>query len=209
MKRGIMIMLFVCTVFIFPYSAFAAGAADGVEGPKSCKQCGMDRTVFDRSRMLIVYADGTSVGVCSLHCAAAEMKQNRDKQVKSLMVADYTTKELIDARTATWVVGGKKEGVMTSLPKWAFAREEDAQKFVKENGGEVTPFDKVMKAAEAEVSEDATDDPRAAYTCGPRYGPRRPNAVQSRLRRRHIPYPSGRHVDGQLQVHAYGHERAS
>jgi len=70
------------------------------------------------------------------------------------MVADYTTKELIDARTATWVVGGRREGVMTSLPKWAFAGEEDARKFVKENGGEVTTFAKAMKSAEEEAGGD-------------------------------------------------------
>jgi len=163
MKRVLIIILFVCTVVIFPYSTFAAGAPDGVEGPKNCKQCGMDRTVFARSRMLIVYADGTTVGVCSLHCAAAEMRQNKDKQVKSLMVADYVTQGLIDAKTASWVVGGNKQGVMTSLPKWAFARGEDAQKFVKENGGEVTPFDKVMKSAEGEVGGD-TATPHEGHT---------------------------------------------
>ncbi len=63
---------------------------------------------YAQSRMFIVYADGTTVGVCSLHCAAAELKKNKDKQVKSLMVADYVTKALIDARTAIWVVGGNK-----------------------------------------------------------------------------------------------------
>jgi nitrous oxide reductase accessory protein NosL len=171
MKRVIIMILFVCTVFIFPYSAFSAAAADGIEGPKSCKQCGMDRTVFDRSRMLIVYADGTTVGVCSLHCAASEMRQNKGKQVKSLMVADYTTKELIDARTAIWVVGGKKEGVMTSVPKWAFARRESAQKFVKENGGEITPFDKVMKSAEEEVGGDAAKTHEGHAHAGHDMGP--------------------------------------
>ncbi len=156
MKKILMMILFVHIVFMLPYFAFAAGAVGGFEGPKTCKQCGMDRTVFSRSRMLITYADGTAVGVCSLHCAASELRQNRDKQVKSLRVADYATQELIDAGTAIWVVGGKKEGVMTSLPKWAFARVEDAQKFVKENGGEAAPFDKVMKSAEAEVGGDTT-----------------------------------------------------
>lgn len=139
-----MCMLFTCA---------AAGAAETVENPKHCKQCGMDRTVYAQSRMLVVYADGTTVGVCSLHCAAAKMKQNKDKQVKSLMVADYTTKELIDARTATWVVGGNKEGVMTSVAKWAFAKEEDAQKFVKENGGKTTTFDEAIRASEKEIGE--------------------------------------------------------
>ena len=130
--------------------SFSSGE-DAVEEPKLCKQCGMDRTVFAQSRMLIIYEDGTAVGVCSLHCAAAEIKQNREKRVKSLMVADYGTKKLIDARTATWVVGGNREGVMTSVPKWAFAGREDAEQFVKENGGKVSPFDQAMKAAEEEV----------------------------------------------------------
>jgi nitrous oxide reductase accessory protein NosL len=144
-------VLFVLIQLLSVCPSSAAGAADMVESPKYCKQCGMDRTVFDRSRMLIVYADGTTVGVCSLHCAAAEMKQNKDKQVKSLMVADYVTKELIDAGAATWVVGGKVEGVMTSTPKWAFAKDADAQGFVKENGGKISSFDETMKAAEDEM----------------------------------------------------------
>jgi nitrous oxide reductase accessory protein NosL len=153
-KKCLMAIFLIAILSVaLPPEVFAAGAADGVENPKSCKQCGMDRTVFTRSRMLIVYADGTTVGVCSLHCAAAEMRQNRDKQVKSLMVADYTTKELIDAKTAIWVVGGNKQGVMTSLPKWAFARGEDAQKFVKENGGKISSFDETMKAAKDEVEQ--------------------------------------------------------
>jgi nitrous oxide reductase accessory protein NosL len=140
-------MLLVCV-------AAVAFAADPVENPKACKVCGMDRTVFAQSRMLIVYADGTTVGVCSLHCAVEEMKQNKDKQVTSLKAADYTTLALIDARSAIWVVGGKKEGVMTSVAKWAFARDEDARNFVKENGGKVTTFDEAMTAAAQELTGD-------------------------------------------------------
>jgi nitrous oxide reductase accessory protein NosL len=146
MKKFTMFLI-ICALFAFT----TAGLAAIVESPKACSQCGMDRTVFDQSRMLIVYADGTTVGLCSIHCAAADMKQNKDKQVRSLMVADYMTKDLTDARAATWVMGGGKQGVMTSVAKWAFAREEDAQKFVQENGGKVVPFDQAMKAAEEEI----------------------------------------------------------
>jgi nitrous oxide reductase accessory protein NosL len=146
-------ILFV--VFCLILTCAAAGAADTVENPRHCKQCGMDRTVFDQSRMLITYEDGTTAGVCSIHCAAIEMKQKKDKKIKSLMVADYMTRELIDARTAIWVVGGKKDGVMTALAKWAFAREMDAQTFVEENGGKVTFFDEAMKAADEETGEGA------------------------------------------------------
>ncbi len=154
---------------LFAYTTLSA--AGTVESPKACRQCGMDRTVFDQSRMLIVYADGTTVGVCSIHCAAADMKQNKDKQVKSLMVADYITKELIDARTAVWVMGGNKQGVMTSLPKWAFAREEDAQKFVLENGGKLASFDQAMKAAEEEIAEGAGTGQMGHMHAGCNMGP--------------------------------------
>jgi len=125
----------------------AVGAADTVENPKSCQQCGIDRVAFAQSRMVVVYADGTNFATCSLHCTVTEMREHKGKQVKSLKVADYVTKELIDVRSATWVVGGKKPGVMTSLAKWAFARKEDAQKFVGANGGRLTNFDEALELA--------------------------------------------------------------
>jgi nitrous oxide reductase accessory protein NosL len=128
-------------------SCTAAIAADKVENPKPCKQCGMDRVAFSYSRMLIVYADGTTSGTCSLNCAAVEMKVNKGKQVKSLKVADYNSRNLMDARAATWVIGGAKQGVMTEVPKWAFAKIDDARKFVKENGGRVTTFDEALNLA--------------------------------------------------------------
>ena len=166
MKKFITLLI-ICTLFAFA----TAGAAGTVESPKACRQCNMDRTVFDQSRMLIVYADGTTVGLCSVHCAAADMKQNKDKQVKSLMVADYTTKDLTDARTAIWVIGGNKAGVMTSVAKWAFAREEEAQKFVLENGGKVVPFDQAMKAAEEEIDEGAEKAHKGHIHAGHNMGP--------------------------------------
>lgn len=163
------LVMFLVTCLVF--TCVASGAADAVEAPKACKQCGMDRTVFAQSRMLIVYADDTTIGVCSLHCAAAVMNQNSARQVKSLMVADYDTKELIDARSAVWVGGGRKEGVMTSLAKWAFAGEDGAKKFVLENGGQVTSFDEAMKSANEEIIRGAetghTGHSHAGHNMGP------------------------------------------
>ena len=127
-------VLIICVMHLI-LACTVASAIDAVEPPKSCKQCGMDRLAFARSRMLIAYSDGTTVGVCSLHCATAELHNNRDKQVNSIMVADYSTKRLLDAKTAVWVVGGKKKGVMTSLAKWAFARMEDARRFLRPRRG--------------------------------------------------------------------------
>lgn len=74
------------------------------------------------------------------------------------MVADYSTKELMDARTAVWVVGGTIKGVMTAVAKWAFNREEDALKFIKENGGIITSFDQVMNSADKELLDQAAEE---------------------------------------------------
>ncbi len=147
---------FLLVILLLAYAL--AGAMDGVEGPKNCNQCGMDRAAYARSRMLVVYADGTTVGVCSLHCAAEELQRNRDKLVNAVMVADYITHELIDARTAVWVVGGRPAGVMTAVPKWAFAGKEAAREFIEKNGGIVNSFDLALKLATTEVLEQAAEE---------------------------------------------------
>ena len=97
--------------------------------------------------MVIDYADETSDGVCSLNCAVEQMKKHPKKQVKSLMVADYVSSDLVEVRKATGVIGVNKPGVMTAMPKWAFVRKEDAQNFIKEHDGRLTTFDEALDLA--------------------------------------------------------------
>jgi nitrous oxide reductase accessory protein NosL len=149
--KNIWMFIVVCLLFI----SVVAGATDTMEKPKSCDICGMDRTVFAKSRMLLEFADGSTAGICSIHCAVEEMKRNKEKQIVSLKVADYMTTGLIDAKTAIWVIGGTKQGVMTSLAKWAFATEGDARKFVTDNGGKITSFDEAMKVSKVESDNNA------------------------------------------------------
>jgi nitrous oxide reductase accessory protein NosL len=61
----------------------------------------------------------------------------------------------MDAKKAVWVIGGKKSGVMTALPKWSFADKKDADAFIKTNGGKLASFDDALKAA----VEENTDPP--------------------------------------------------
>jgi nitrous oxide reductase accessory protein NosL len=129
-------------------------AADKVEAPDSCKHCGMDRTKFAHSRMIVTYSDGSSTGTCSINCVVTDLKETK-KEVKSFQVADYNTKKLIDAKTATWVIGGTKKGVMTKTAKWAFAEKADAAAFIKANGGTLAGFDETLKAAERDEAERA------------------------------------------------------
>jgi nitrous oxide reductase accessory protein NosL len=138
--------------------AALAGATDTVEDPKNCKQCGMDRIIFAHSRMLLEYVDGSISGVCSLHCAALELHHNNSKQLSALMVADYTTKKLLNAKSAAWVVGGSKAGVMTAVAKWAFAGMEEAQNFIKNNGGSVKSFEQAKESATTEMLKLLTEE---------------------------------------------------
>jgi nitrous oxide reductase accessory protein NosL len=129
-------------------------AADDVQSGPTCGHCGMDREKFAHSRMLIQYEDGSKAATCSLHCAAVELALAIDKTPKEILVGDYVTKELIEAETATWVVGGKLSGVMSRNAKWAFRDRTEAEKFIAANGGALASFDDVIKASYTEMYED-------------------------------------------------------
>ena len=134
-------------------AALAAPPADVAQSP-SCRHCGMDRAKFSHSRMFIEYEDGSTVATCSLHCAAVELANTIDKIPVMLSVADYDSKELIDAEKAVWVMGGSKKGVMTGKAKWAFASRESAERFIKANGGSIVTFDEAIKAAYDDMYQD-------------------------------------------------------
>lgn len=134
-------------------AAVKAGGSD-LKALADCKYCGMNREKFAFSRVLIEYDDGTSTGLCSIRCAAVDLANNLDKAPKSIKVGDYGTRQLVDAEQAVWVLGGSKQGVMTKQAKWAFAKKEDAEKFIKENGGKPATFDEAMKAAYDDMYQD-------------------------------------------------------
>jgi copper chaperone NosL len=134
-------------------AAIAAPPADIAQSP-SCRYCGMDRTKFSHSRMRIAYEDGSSVSTCSLHCAAVELANSIDKVPATVQVADYDSRELIEAETAVWVLGGGRKGVMTGQAKWAFASREAAERFIKENGGALAGFEEAIKASYEGMYQD-------------------------------------------------------
>jgi nitrous oxide reductase accessory protein NosL len=151
MKRSIIVTM-VVVLIAGALTVFAQG--DDIKQSPSCKYCGMDREKFGHSRMLIEYDDGTSVGTCSIHCAAVDLALNIDKTPRAILVADYGTKKLVDAEKASWVAGGSKPGVMTKRAKWAFEKKEDAESFVKESGGSAATFDEAVKFAYEDMYQD-------------------------------------------------------
>lgn len=123
-----------------------------VEQPVDCKHCGMDRTKFAHSRALVEYENGEKAGVCSINCAVIDLDKNPKLKLKKLLVADYTTKKLIDAATAHWVIGGSRRGVMTRYAKWAFADKKDADAFIREFGGKPGGYEDIVTAVRNEIN---------------------------------------------------------
>lgn len=115
---------------------------------RACAHCGMDREKFSHSRMLVTYTDGTSAGVCSIHCAVTKLKASTSKAVKSVEVADLNNRKLVDVEKAAWVIGGSMKGVMTKTAKWAFAKKDDADAFVKKHGGKPATYIEAHALAE-------------------------------------------------------------
>jgi nitrous oxide reductase accessory protein NosL len=127
----------------------AALAEDAV-----CRYCGMKRSHYPHSWVIVTHTDGSKELVCSVHCAAIDMALHTDKQVSQITVADYKTHRQIPAETAFWVIGGDRAGVMTARAKWAFKDKADAERFVKDHGGKLADFDAVMKAAFEDMYQD-------------------------------------------------------
>jgi nitrous oxide reductase accessory protein NosL len=144
-------------VAVFSFKAgpvVAAGPDADIAAHKSCQYCGMDREKFAHSRMLIEFDDGSTSATCSLHCTAVDLANNIDKSPRVFKVADFGSKELIDAEKAVWVIGGSKQGVMTKNAKWAFSSKDKAAVFIKENGGKQASFEEAIKTAYEDMYND-------------------------------------------------------
>jgi nitrous oxide reductase accessory protein NosL len=146
---GIMLCLLFTNVPAF--------ALEKPEAPASCQVCGMSRKSLARSRILIVYVDGSTVGTCSLHCASLALHEKHDKKVTAIQVADFNSGKLIDARTAVWVIGSKQKGVMSSVAQLAFGNAQAAQAFVRRHGGTTATFDQALKLADMESTSHKHD----------------------------------------------------
>lgn len=142
------------SVLLIIFFALPAYAHEDTKKYAACRYCSMDREKFGHARMLIAYSDGTSAAMCSLHCSAVDLVQNRAKIPCRIMVGDYGTRKLIDATEAFWVIGGDKPGVMTETAKWAFEKQAEADEFLKKHGGKNATFQEALRAAYEGLYED-------------------------------------------------------
>ncbi len=153
MKGRVLVVVLVAAFFLAAAASYAQVQED-IAAQKNCRVCGMSREMFSQSRFLVEYDNGSVSATCSARCAALDMSLNMGRMPKSIRVADFTTRQLIDAEKAYWVIGGKKEGVMSSRAKWAFQKKQEAEGFRAKNGGKPGTFQEALKASFEDMYKD-------------------------------------------------------
>ena len=145
--------------FIPKKAADAKAQENDIEKFPKCPYCGMDRTMFHHSRMLIQYSDDLPDATCSLHCASISLSLNIDREPKVIWVGDNAAateiKPLVEVDKATFLIGSQIKGVMTKRSKVAFGSEDAAKAAMATNGGELGNFDKALLAAYTDMAQDA------------------------------------------------------
>jgi nitrous oxide reductase accessory protein NosL len=123
-----------------------------------CPYCGMDRTEYNHSRHLVQYDDNLVDGTCSIHCLAISLALNLDRGPKAIYAADFGSKEtvkpLVLVDSATYLIGSKLKGTMSSVSKLAFAQKAAAQAAKTEQGGQLGNFDEALTASYANMAQD-------------------------------------------------------
>jgi len=109
-----------------------------------CSVCGMNLKMFYKTSHAVVLKDGKKKQYCSIRCLVADWPILKDK-IKKILVVDAKRGELINAKSAYYVVGSKVKGTMSMVSKIAFAKEGDAKAFQKEFGGKIVDFDTAFK----------------------------------------------------------------
>jgi nitrous oxide reductase accessory protein NosL len=131
---------------------------DDIAKYPKCPYCGMDRKQYHHRRHLVHYQDDLVDATCSLHCAALSLALNLDRGPKAIHAADFGVqgdpKPLVNVDAATYLIGSKLPGVMTTQSKVAFGSKAAAEAAKAENGGELGDFDAALKAAYQSMASD-------------------------------------------------------
>ncbi len=116
-----------------------------------CVICNMDRRQFHFSRHLLLYADGHAEGTCSINCASEAMLCGRQRGFKAIYAADFGAaaepKPLVEALSATYLIGSSLRAVMSSVSKYAFAQRSAAETIMLDAGGQLASFEQAIAAS--------------------------------------------------------------
>jgi len=109
-----------------------------------CPICGMNIKMFYKTSHASRLLNKTNRQYCSMRCLVVDMKEHKI-DLNKVQVVDSKSQKLILAKNAYYVVDSIVSGTMTKVSKIAFAKKEDALKFIKEYEGELATFDEALK----------------------------------------------------------------
>lgn len=106
----------------------------------SCRVCGMWIDQYIKTAGYIVYKNDDKQYTCGVACLLREVEDAGGiSELKSAQVTDWVSGKLVDAETATYVVGSKV--IPDMLPNYiAFADRAEAEAFQAKEGGEIMEF---------------------------------------------------------------------
>lgn len=126
---------------IFPFTLMSDEvSAEETHKRESCRVCGMYIDQYQKSAAELVLKDGTMEHTCGVACMLREVEDAGGLSVfQSVKVHDWVSGKLVDAQTATYVMGS--DVIPDMVPNYiAFAKREDAEAFAAREGGEVIDF---------------------------------------------------------------------
>jgi nitrous oxide reductase accessory protein NosL len=140
-----------------PFSKAAGGQPELVQqGPERawCPICGMKLRLFYKTSHALRTTDGRQRQYCSLRCLVKDLERLGAAGASAIRVVDAAAGELIDARSAHYVLGSDVPGTMSRRSKLAFADRAAATAFAATRGGRVVSFDRALAAARADLTAD-------------------------------------------------------
>ena len=143
----------------------AAVSAEEKHKRETCRVCGMYIDEYKRSAAELVYKDGHKEYTCGVACMLRVINDEGGMSAfSSVKVHDWLSGKLVDAESATFVLGS--DVIPDMVPNYiAFATREEAEAFAAKEGGEVIDFD----VAYRDISPVGTTTPfrvRTAVTPG-------------------------------------------
>jgi hypothetical protein len=144
-------LLFIgIAVLVVGFCYHAGGETDQ---QKWCPLCSMNLKMFWKTTHWLTFSDGKRTGYCSIHCAS-KVYQARPTEIDQWEVADYDTKNLVNAHKAHFLIGSDLPGTMTPVSKLAFASLKTAKNYQKDRGGTLGSLDDALKEAIEGRGED-------------------------------------------------------
>jgi len=137
MTKSKLYVYFVGFLLLLLFYALTTAGADTQR--RECAVCGMWIDQYEYTKHVVILRDGNTKYFCSIACAGKYIEAN-GREIQKIKVADFMTKQLIDADTAFYLLDSDIPGVMSYVSRIAFATSKSAEEFREIHGGKIITF---------------------------------------------------------------------